>query len=509
MLGGNPLGDVPEILKYPVRELTVVELDAAIGHVLARIDSDGMRRIEDDPRVRLAHVDGPFFVRASRDRYDIILVQAPEPTTAAANRYYTEEFYRAARARLAPGGFLWTSVPSSDQLEMESGELSAAVFQTLRRVFPAVRATAGSANDFFAAEADGDSLMDRAALEARSRAAGVAARYYRPEYLRWADELDPRKRAFVEGRLAAAAVAVNTDLRPFSYAYRLLVWDRLSGSGLGWALRRIRRLTVAGWLRGMMLVGGIGMVTGLAVRAARCRAGRWGAGRVWTQWLLTVSLGAAGFTAMAFNLLLVFLFQAFFGYIYARLAIIAALFMSGLAAGAWAVRVLDRGRPVHAWVAVLALQAFLAAVGLLVPGLARLGAERAAGWGGRGLLEGALFVLVPLVGGAVGALFPAVNRLFRDAGGRLETAVGVTVFADNLGATLGAIVTGLILVPVLGVHQAGVALAASGGASMAWAVGAALAASGGRQNGGGHRKRQRACGNSRVRQAEGTGMLSP
>jgi len=51
----------------------------------------------------------------------------------------------------------------------------------------------------------------------------------------------------------------------------------------------------------------------------------------------------------------------------------------------------------------------------------------------------------------VGAEFPLANRLFCDAGGSAPTAAALTDAADHLGAAVGCVLTGVLLVPVMGI----------------------------------------------------------
>lgn len=458
LLGGTSAGEVPELLKYPLERLVCVQLDPAAERLLARVNPAGTAAAR-DPRVCFEFRDGPLFVKSCREQFDVIIVQAPEPATALVNRSYTLEFYRAARRILAPGGFLWTSVPAAEQLELDSGLLAASVWRTLRAVFPAVRVAGGTDLAFFAAGAAADAPMDREELAALARGAGVPTAYFRPEYFLATDELDPARIAFVERRLAELDAPLNTDLRPICYSLSLGVWSRLSGSGLGRLLARVRRTPLQGWLLLAGLVALGGATAGLA-SAARC--GRAAGARV----LLAFAMAGAGFMAMAFEMLMVFLFQAFFGYVYVSLALIASLFMLGLMIGAAAAHRGETGPVGRAWRLAAGAAGGLALLGAIVPGLVVWGAS--AGGVGDPALKAAFYALVGGVGAAVGAIFPAVTRLLRERGARTDAAAGETVLADNLGVVAGSWLTALALVPSIGIRAAGFVVSAVGVAVALW-----------------------------------------
>ncbi|MFC1643338.1 hypothetical protein ACFL5O_11765, partial [Myxococcota bacterium] len=60
----------------------------------------------DDPRLHWIEQDGRSYVRTTERRYDVVILDLPEPTTLQYNRYYTREFFREVRRILSPHGVL-------------------------------------------------------------------------------------------------------------------------------------------------------------------------------------------------------------------------------------------------------------------------------------------------------------------------------------------------------------------------------------------------------------------
>jgi spermidine synthase len=85
---------------YPEMRIDAVELDPDVVEVARRFFA-----LPDDPRIRVSVGDGRRFVETSPDTYDVVIVDAfdddlvPLPLT-------TEEFHRAARDRMTPGGVI-------------------------------------------------------------------------------------------------------------------------------------------------------------------------------------------------------------------------------------------------------------------------------------------------------------------------------------------------------------------------------------------------------------------
>ena len=182
--------------------------------------------------------------------------------------------------------------------------------------------------------------------------------------------------------------------------------------------------------------------------------------------LLVASTGACG---MALEVLLIFVYQSLYGYVYGRIGLIVGLFMLGLVAGAPSGRWLAaRG---HRLAACLlgSIEALLLVFACLVPGIMRFVAAS----GSRG--EGVICLCVAAVGWAVGAEFPLANGLLRRAGVSVGVAAAVTDASDHLGAAVGALVVGVLLLPVLGIEATGLVLASVKAAALLCLAGSLIA----------------------------------
>jgi len=141
VIGGGDGGSAREALRHPsVAHLDMVDIDPAVTRaarellpsIWHRPDTDGP--LEDDPRFHLHHEDGVAFALADGPGYDLVVVDATDPVGPGAV-LYSERFYRAIRARLAPGGACavqagsWWFYP--EVLRMAHGRL-AATFECAR-----------------------------------------------------------------------------------------------------------------------------------------------------------------------------------------------------------------------------------------------------------------------------------------------------------------------------------------------------------------------------------------
>jgi spermidine synthase len=455
LIGGNPVGDIPELLKYPLERLVHVDLDPGVAAIVTRVVPDQVAPLRKDPRLTMVTQDAPRYVAGCAETFDVILIHAPEPTTTAANRFYTREFYGNVRRILAPRGFAYTAVTSAVRLQSAATDLGGTVYKTLKQVFPVVLVTAEARNRFFAGSQSSGLTFDRRTLTERSAGADIRTEFFQPKYyFRGADEITPEKTDYVADRFSSAAGPLNTSLQPVTYFYSLLLWSRFSGSAVEKLLTAMRGTNYRTPAIGLIGLGIVCLFVGATV--AMTRHGKGQAGNGWSRLMAGTLIGTTGFCAMALEILLIFVFQALYGYVYTRIGLIVAMFMLGLVLGAPSGRFLAGGGRRRCWISLASLELLLLLFALGVPRLAAAGALP----GGTRWIEPAIYIAVALAGWTVGAEFPLGNRLFCDAGGTVRTAAAITDGSDHVGAAIGAAVVGVILVPVFGISASCVVLAA-------------------------------------------------
>ncbi len=110
MGGGDGLA-VREILKYPeVKKITLVDLDPAMTKLakthpvlVAANDSSFY-----DKKLKIYNQDAYKFLSDTRDYFDIIIIDLPDPRSVELNRLYSKEFYTLCYKQLRPQGLLIT-----------------------------------------------------------------------------------------------------------------------------------------------------------------------------------------------------------------------------------------------------------------------------------------------------------------------------------------------------------------------------------------------------------------
>jgi predicted membrane-bound spermidine synthase/Na+-translocating ferredoxin:NAD+ oxidoreductase RnfG subunit len=444
LVGGGIGSFVKTLLGYPIERLDVVEPDpGALAISLDHMPSGEQQALE-DPRVLIFIGDGRFYINRIKARtYDVIVAMMPDPVSAFWNRYYTLEFFEAASRALKPRGVLVTDATSSENFwGSDIASYAGSIYHTLKLVFPSVVGTPGDVTMFFASPEKGVVTLDPKELKKRYSSILTDKPMFDPTGFETI--LPPARSAFVEKELKSSPVLINTDFRPVSSSLAMILWGRLSGSESMGVLNAVRRGGLTVFLIPLLLFG-VGRI------AFRLRRGPQDSAEGRSQAML--AMAATGAAAMGVQIVLIYSYQSLFGYVFERIGLMAGIFMAGLAVGGFgAGKVLAKiGNKAAATACMLILLALLCLAIWPVLGMIK-GLEP---W----LIESVLFTAVFMSAVITGAVFPLAASRHLELSRRAGESSGWTDAADHFGAALGAMITGTLLVPLLGTRDACIILA--------------------------------------------------
>jgi spermidine synthase len=477
LIGGGINGSVAEALAHPtVERVDYVELDPAIFDLAARYFPNKTLL---DPRVRTMAMDGRRFLASTAESFDVIIVNLPDPHTAQLNRFYTEEFYRRAAARLRAGGILSFQVTASENyISQEQADFLRCLERTLRQVFPEVVAIPGETVHFFAAAKPGTLTADPHELLRRLRARHLHTQYVREYFLPF--RMSPDRMADLHQQIEPMPMTpVNRDFAPVAYYFDAVLWSARfrQTSGQWWqALARISFRMLMGIVT-LVLAALVPILWWWPDRRQHQPAARARRAAAW-------AVAASGFAGLGLEMLLLLGFQALYGYIYHELTVLVALFMAGMALGGWwALRLEPKPESVVAGrdLRLLAVvQLLLAAAPLALYGLF-LQLERASGLTGQHAGSDILFPVLAVVAGGLGGFqFLLASQIYfagrQVASGEMTPggarSPGVLYALDLFGACAGAMALSILLIPVYGYLRTAVLMAAVSLAPAAMAVAA-------------------------------------
>ena len=135
---------VSAVARYSdVQHIDCVEIEPAVIHAapyLAPLN----RGVLADPRLHIILDDARNFLFNTQGQYDLIISEPSNPWIAGVATLFTDEFYREARSRLAPGGILvqWVQGYSIFPQDLKM------ILGTLAQHFPQVSVWRGSQSDF-------------------------------------------------------------------------------------------------------------------------------------------------------------------------------------------------------------------------------------------------------------------------------------------------------------------------------------------------------------------------
>jgi spermidine synthase len=413
------LGGVGGILRECRRHPSVDELEVAIQdrQALALVRAElPDRDVLAGARVRFGD---PRRIAAAVPR-DVVLVLAPEPSTLAANRYYTREFFAAVRLR--PGGVLALQLPAAPNVR--EGEILARNVSVYRALAPMKVRVLPGAHDLLLASEGAAPEVTPEALLARLRERAITLRHHAQDFFAEpfrAGELERVNRTYAEyperpPPAVPFAVAETPSAAPAPEA--LPNRDLHPGAVLHSAGALAREEQVD-WLRTAARFSFLAPAVLLPLAALGALLAWWRGRRA----AASLAAATAGATSMGLWIVILMAYQARVGALYGDFALLAAAFMAGFALGA---RVRAGAARLDL---VFVLVSFL--VWVTLP------------FGGRLLFV----VLAALVGAAGGATVATAAATFRSAAPRLYAW-------DVTGAALAALLFGTFLVPALGATAA-------------------------------------------------------
>jgi spermidine synthase len=351
--------------------------------------------------LKVIYQDGRSYLANSNKIYDAIIVNLSEPDTFQINRFFTDRFFDLARRHLAPHGVLSFAMKGFENYlaEPQRQKLSS-LYNTVKDYFKHVLLLPGQKIFFLCSSqplhTDIPKLLARKNIPTRYIKSYYYGNLTHERIERLNDLMDPK-------------APKNRDDYPQLMRLMFLQWfAKFSTSPIGF----IAVLTV--------------LCLGYLIRISS------------EEFVLF----STGFTVMGSELLVIFAFQIFFGYIYLQIGLIVTVFLAGLLPGAWfGNRFRNRSKQTLA----LADGLLILLMGLLIVALKQGGYH----------LPASFFLFYGFVISLIcGFQFPVALYL---RGGEAP-AVTQTFSADLIGAAFGTLITNVILIPYFGIIWAAAGL---------------------------------------------------
>jgi spermidine synthase len=445
VLGEGISGLAVQLLKFNLSHIISVEIDGVLIQFLQSFLPESYQVALSDNRFKLVNRDGRKLVKEMaqdsdsqkqiKSHFDIVYLNITEPSTLLANRFYTRDFFLDISQILTDGGFLALQVTSSENyLQGTISNYTTSVFNTLKSVFPHIIITPGVKNIFFASNSRQNITDSAAELKKRFKKTAV-----KPQKLGLIfRSLYPLEQTqFLKKSLNQHPLkSINTDNKPISTFYfnKILGW--YSGEDLEGIFRFFQQISIKNLALSLIVLLLIFSLIFHSFRAKR---------NALTSSTIYLTTAIAGFSGISLELIIIFIFQNNFGYIYHNIGLIIGLFMLGLPLGAYTslkVQNSHANKKKPALHSLIIIQLMTALIALILP-------EISGAMQGTFIQQFSIYLLTIMCGFLVGAIFTValVLMVTKQSAAR---AAGFINASDHLGAAAGALLIGTFLLPLLG-----------------------------------------------------------
>ena len=290
VLSGIISGIMHEIMKYPVQQVDYVDVNPEI----IRMAEQNIGQ-QYGQKLNLIQEDAQRFLKKNNQKYDVVLINLPKPSTIQLNRYYTREFFQRLKLNLQPGAVICLPVAASgNYMNDETRRFLSIIYQTLGSEFKNVLLLSSGAN--FLLASDSTLTYD---ISKRIQKQNIETEYVNSYY--FDDELVKMRSENIISQLDKN-VPLNLDFSPVFYQSQIKLW--LSHFNIRYWIPAICILIFAGFF-------------------------------FFRTNLIFKGVFAAGFAGTSIEIVMLLVFQVIFGYVYAMAGIFIMIFMAGLAFGAY------------------------------------------------------------------------------------------------------------------------------------------------------------------------------
>ncbi len=290
LISGGISGIIKEILKYDVTNIDYVEIDKWITKTGKKYDSSLKNK-----KVNVINKDARLYIKNTHKKYDVAIINLPEPTTAQINRFYTNEFFNELKKILNKNAVISIGLMSTaNYISDEARQINSVLYKTLQQSFKNIIIIPGQRNYFIASDKKLD-LNIAKLIEKKN----IDNEYVNQYYID--DNLLKQRSDYILNNLSQN-VAINKDFTPVSYYNQLLYW-------LSYFKSNFKILAAI-------------ILLFLIIIIARLN-------------IINLGLFSAGFAGSSIEIILLISFQIIYGYVFQMTGIIITIFMLGLAIGSF------------------------------------------------------------------------------------------------------------------------------------------------------------------------------
>lgn len=344
-------------------------------------------------KVTLLAADPRRFWQKTDQSWDLIIVSPGNPQTLLSNRYFTQESLLAIKKRLNRQGVLALTIDLPTDYQSEQAlSFGRLIYQTFKSVFPPMELLIKE-----------DQLIFLGSPENLILKPGASPYFWH--------YFNSAQRQTLKEKLSTSQKNLNTDFEPRAFFAQQIFWQTILNFRSARWLSLLEKIIIPLFL----------LLYFIFLKSQ----GRWRLGNL---------MAISSFTLISLETIIIFLFQIKTGYLYREISLLLALFLIGLAAGVRFSKPVNKLAELRKTFLTLS---FLIAIFLVA-------------WR-KNIIYGPLFLfLANFVAGVFGGkIFKTLNQLYFQE----NHHPGFIYAFDLFGASLGALVTASLLLPILGIEK--------------------------------------------------------
>ena len=417
-------GLINEVLKHDITSLKYVEIDSLIIEMLKKYPTDLSARELNDRRLEIINTDPRYFLKTTQDTFDIILIGLSNQSDLSTNRIFTVEFFGEAKKRLNPEGIISLWVPGSlTYLGVELRDLNKTILNSLKNQFLYVRIIPGDYNIYLASNSLKIMNIKTSDLSKNILKENIQTSLLIPSYIAY--RLDSQKIDWFNKELSGGTLELNRDLKPIAvFENQKLITKKLS-PGLNVLFEIAKAINLKIVIIAVILIT---IILNIIIK-------RVGSGRI----AIAYAIATTGFFGMLANLLLIFSYQIFYGYLYYKITLLLTVFMSGIALASIYISPKLEGfknpKRLLLWLEG-GLILFSISLGLIISNFN---------------CNNLVFYFLLLISGCfMGLEFPIASKLYLRRKEEVGSVSGQLYAADMLGGWVAGMLAAVVFLPILG-----------------------------------------------------------
>jgi len=427
ILGSALGGPLKEILKYPIEKVHYAELDPELIKLANEFPTELTQKELSDQKVKIHYLDGVRFVYLTEEKFDVVILNLPMPSNLQLNRFYTEEFFKKIKYLLNEEGIFTLSLPGSlSYLNPALKNLNGSILNTLENVFK-VLVIPGDYNLYLCAKKE-LKLTSKNLLDKLNQT-NIETKLFNNQYLQYRLS-SSWKDWFLEQIKGYKSLKKNQNLSPISMFYSIWQWNSLFSPKTESIFKLLDKFNFRFFWLGILLIGLILLFLKRFFKQAK-------------KMELWLAIATTGFMGMGLELIILYMYQVFFGYIFSHIGLLTTFFMAGLTLGALNqtknLEKKDRSSFLKIELFILGLVILCLTLFLLLNQYNFL------------RIPAIFFLLTFLTGILVGEEFPLANKLYYSS--QITKTAGILYSLDLLGACFSCLFISLIMVPLAGITQ--------------------------------------------------------